>query len=147
MSRMNPRTRRALQAVLYEAIAVAAIGPALSVVFAEPVGSTITLSVLMSTVALGWNYLFNAWFEKWEAKQVDRRRTLWRRLLHGLGFEGGLVVMLVPVMAWWLNTTLINAFFADLGILIFFFAYAVVFTWAFDRIFGLPKSASAECEA
>lgn len=144
---MSPRSRRVLQAVLYEAIAVAVIGPALAVVFSEPVESTLALSVLMSTVALGWNYLFNGWFEKWEARQADRTRTLWRRLAHGLGFEGGLVVMLVPVMAWWLDTSLIHAFLADVGVLIFFFAYAVVFTWAFDRIVGLPTSASSECEA
>ncbi len=142
---MAPRTRRVLQAVLYEAIAVAAIGPVLRWIFAEPVESTVALAVLMSTVALCWNYVFNGWFERWEARQADRRRTLRRRIAHGLGFEGGLVVTLVPVMAWWLDTSLLNAFLADLGILVFFFVYAVVFTWAFDRVFGLPKSASATC--
>ena len=30
-----------------------------------------------------------------------------------------------------------------LGLLAFFFVYAVAFTWAFDRVFGLPASASA----
>jgi uncharacterized membrane protein len=67
--------------------------------------------------------------------------------MHGLGFEGGLVVMLVPVMAYWLKTSLLSAFVADLGILAFFFVYAVVFTWGFDRVFGLPRSASERCEA
>ena len=49
--------------------------------------------------------------------------------------------MLVPIMAWWLDVTLLTAFVADLGILAFFFVYAIVFTWTFDRIFGLPQSA------
>ena len=97
--------------------------------------------VLMSAVALVWNYLFNGWFERWEARQATRGRSWRRRLLHGLGFEGGLVVLLVPVMAWWLDTSLLQAFVADLGVLMFFFVYAVVFTWAFDRVFGLPLSA------
>jgi uncharacterized membrane protein len=59
-----------------------------------------------------------------------------------VGFEGGLLVILVPMMAWWMDTTLWVALVADLGILGFFFVYAVAFTWTFDRIFGLPQSAS-----
>lgn len=138
---MSPRARRVLQAVLYEAIAVVAAGPALGAIFGEPVGSTIALAILMSTVALGWNYIFNSLFERWEARQPVKGRSFIRRLAHGIGFEGGLVVMLVPVMAWWLQTSLLKAFIADVGILGFFFVYAVAFTWAFDRVFGLPSSA------
>jgi len=140
---MTPTTRRVVQAVLYEAIAIAAVGPALGALFSEPVGSTIGLAVCMSTVALAWNYVFNGWFEKWESRQPVRGRSFLRRLAHGVGFEGGLLLMLVPIMAWWLNVTLLTAFVADLGILAFFFVYAVAFTWAFDRIFGLPESARA----
>jgi uncharacterized membrane protein len=136
---MTPRSRRVLQALLYEGIAVAAIAPALSVIFQQPMSSTIGLSIFMSTVALVWNYVFNGWFERWEARQLDKQRTLARRLAHGIGFEGGLVILLVPAMAWWLETSIWNALVADLGILAFFFVYTVVFTWAFDRVFGLPE--------
>ncbi len=140
---LDPRTRRVVQAVLYEGIAVAVVGPALGFVFDEPVETSVGLAVFMSTVALAWNYIFNGWFERWEASQPARSRSWPRRMAHGLGFEGGLVVMLVPVMAWWLNTSLVHAFVADLGILAFLFAYAVGFTWAFDRVFGPPGSARA----
>ncbi len=119
----------------------------MALVFAEPASSTLGLAVFMSTVALTWNYIFNGWFERWEAAQPVKKRSFARRLAHGIGFEGGLVVMLVPVMAWWLNTSLLHAFLADLGILAFFFVYAVAFTWAFDHVFGLPQSASSHCEA
>ena len=44
-------------------------------------------------------------------------------------------------MAWWLKVSLLEALVADLGLLLFFFAYTVAFTWAFDRVFGLPASA------
>ena len=139
---MNPRSRRVLQAVLYETIALSAVGPALSLLFDEPVTSTLGLAAFMSAVALTWNYFFNGWFERWEARQTVKGRSLLRRIAHGLGFEGGLVAMLVPVMAWWLDTSLLAAFIADLGILAFFFVYAVAFTWMFDRLFGLPESAA-----
>jgi uncharacterized membrane protein len=36
---------------------------------------------------------------------------------------------------------------ANLGLLAFFFVYAIAFTWAFDRVFGLPKSAAKHGEA
>lgn len=139
---MSPTTRRVVQAVLYEAFAIAFVGPAMSLMFEQPVGSSLALAVIMSTIALAWNYVFNGIFEAWEARQVVKGRSFKRRLAHGIGFEGGLVFLLVPVMAYWLETTLLKAFLADLGILAFFFVYAIVFTWAFDKVFGLPQSAT-----
>ena len=140
---MNPKTRRVVQALLYEAMAVAVVVPALSSLFDEPIGSTIGLAIVMSTIALSWNYIFNGWFEQWESRQKIKGRSLGRRLLHGAGFEGGLVVILVPILAYWLNTSLLSAFMTNLALLVFFFVYALVFTWAFDRVFGLPASAAA----
>ncbi len=144
---MSPTTRRVVQAVLYEAFAIAFVGPAMSLLFEQPVGSSLALAVVMSTIALAWNYVFNGLFEAWEARQAVKGRSFKRRLAHGIGFEGGLVFLLVPVMAYWLETTLLKAFVADLGILAFFFVYAIVFTWAFDKVFGLPQSAAPSPES
>jgi uncharacterized membrane protein len=138
---MSPVTRRVLQAVLYEAIAIAAVGPVLSLAFDKPPASTFGLAVVLSTIALAWNYTFNWIFERWESRQVRRGRSFARRLLHGAGFEGGLVLILLPVMSLWLDISLAAAFAANLALLVFFFVYAIVFTWAFDRVFGLPASA------
>jgi uncharacterized membrane protein len=107
-----------------------------------PVASSLGLAALLSTIALIWNYVFNGLFEAWEARQASRERTLSRRILHGLGFEGGLVFLLVPVMAWGLDISMWAAFLADLGLLVFFFVYAIAFTWAFDTLFGPPASAT-----
>lgn len=139
---MSPKSRRVLQAILYEVFAIAFVGPILSVVFDKPATSTIALAFVLSTIALCWNYVFNALFERWESRQSVRGRSLARRLLHGIGFEGGLVVMLVPVMSLWLNISALSAFQANLGLFVFFFLYAIVFTWTFDRVFGLPASAA-----
>lgn len=138
---MTPTTRRVVQAILYEVIAIAFVGPVLGVAFDQPQASTFGLAVVLSTIALAWNYVFNWLFERWEARQAVRGRSLARRLAHGVGFEGGLTVLLVPVMSSWLGISPAAAFVANLGLLAFFFVYAVVFTWAFDRVFGLPASA------
>lgn len=138
---MAPRTRRALQAVLYEVFAIAFVGPVLSVVFDKPATSTIGLAFVLSSIALVWNYAFNVIFERWETHRPVKGRSFSRRLAHGIGFEGGLTVLLIPVMSLWLNISPLEAFFANLGLLAFFFVYAVAFTWAFDHVFGLPQSA------
>ncbi len=138
---MKPRRRRVLQAILYEVFAIAFVGPILSIIFDKPLSSTIVLAIIFSSIALTWNYIYNSFFERWESRQTVRGRSFIRRFFHGLGFEGGLVVMLVPVMALWLDITALNAFIANLGFFVFFFIYAIVFTWTFDRVFGLPESA------
>jgi uncharacterized membrane protein len=130
-----------VQAALYESIAIAVVTPVLALAFSHPPGSAFVLSAVMSTIALAWNYLFNSVFERWEARQAVKGRSLARRIAHGVGFEGGLALILLPVMAWWLEVSMLAAFMADMGLLAFFFVYTVAFTWVFDKLFGLPESA------
>ena len=138
---MLPTARRVLQALLYEVGAIAFVGPVLSMAFEKPASSTMPLAVVLSAIALCWNYVFNALFERWESRQETKGRSFLKRMAHGAGFEGGLTIILVPVMAWWLDTSLLTAFMANLGLLVFFFFYAIAFTWLFDKVFGLPQSA------
>jgi uncharacterized membrane protein len=143
---MTPRTRRVLQAGLYEVFAIAFVGPVLSLTFDKPAASTLGLAFVLSSIALVWNYAFNALFERWESRQSVKGRSFARRLAHATGFEGGLVFLLVPVMAYGLDTTFLVAFLADLALMAFFFVYAIVFTWVFDHVFGLPASAAGGTE-
>ena len=85
-----------------------------------------------------WNWLFEAW----EARQPAGGRGVLRRVAHAIGFEGGLLVFLVPLMAWSLGIGLVEAFVLDLGFLAFFLVYTFVFNLAFDTLFGLPASAA-----
>jgi uncharacterized membrane protein len=113
----------------------------LSGAFDKPATSTLALAVVLSAIALAWNYAFNGVFELWETRQAVRGRSFVRRLAHGVGFEGGLTVILVPVMSLWLEISPLDALIANLGLLAFFFVYALGFTWVFDKVFGLPASA------
>ena len=76
---MSPITRRVLQAVLYEIVAIAFVGPVLSFAFQKPQASTFGLAVVLSTIALTWNYVFNWIFERWESRHAVRGRSLARR--------------------------------------------------------------------
>ena len=138
---LAPRTRRVVQAVLYELVAISLVTPAIAVFFDQGKGSALGLAVLMSSIALAWNYTFNAMFEWWEQRQIVTGRSALRRLAHGIGFEGGLGLILIPVMALWLQIGLWDAMLTELGFLLFFMVYTVAFTWCFDQLFGLPESA------
>lgn len=91
-----------------------------------------------------WNLLFNIGFERWERHQARRARTWQRRLLHALGFEGGLTLILLPVIAGWLGISWQAALVTDLALFGFYFFYALLFQWSFDRVFGAPSSVLGE---
>ena len=104
-------------------------------------GASGVMAVVASTLAIAWNVAFNHLFEKWEARQTVKGRSVLRRVVHALGFEGGLALMLIPLMAWWFGVSLWEATLMEAGLLVFFLVYTYAFNCGFDRIFGLPASA------
>ncbi|MDB6141410.1 MAG: hypothetical protein JWP80_454 [Pseudomonas sp.] len=138
---MQGATRKVLQAVLYETGGVLFLAPVLTLMYDEGLVYSGALSVLMSTSALLWNMIFNYGFERWEARQAQRSRTLARRLILSVGYEGSLTLLLVPLIAGWLHISWMTALATNLGLFVFFFFYALVFQWAFDRVFDVPLSA------
>jgi uncharacterized membrane protein len=58
----------------------------------------------------------------------------WTRVLHALMFEGGLIIVAVPLIAAWLNISLMQAFMLDIGVLLFFLPYTYVYHWGYDVI-------------
>ena len=61
------------------------------------------------------------------------------RVVHALLFEGGLVVMLVPLIAWWLDISLWEALVADIALVVFYVVFAFVYNLAYDHIFPIPE--------
>lgn len=138
---MRPALRKVIYAVSFETLGVAVASAGLLAMSDASVGQSVSLSVVTATVALCWSYIYNSLFEAWEARQTVRGRSFARRSAHALIFEGGLVLILVPVMAWWLKVGLLEALIYEAGLIVLFIAYTYVFTWGFDRVFGLPVSA------
>lgn len=138
---MQGLKRKVVHAVAFEMLAVTFVTLALMLVFDAQAGHSGALAVISSAVALLWNMVYNFAFEAWERRQVVKGRSLARRAAHAIGFEGGLVVLLVPLFAWWLDITLWQALVTDIGFVVFFLVYGLVFNWGFDRLFGLPLSA------
>ena len=138
---MQGAWRRVLYVALYELIAIGVVTLALGLLTEHGWGSSGGLAVGSSLIAVLWNLVFNHFFERWERRQPTRGRSAARRVAHAIGFEGGLLLWLVPFIAWWLGVSLWQALLLDVGLLVFFLIYTFVFTWVFDRLFGLPASA------
>ncbi|MFY8117150.1 MAG: PACE efflux transporter [Roseateles sp.] len=139
---MQGLKRKLVYVSLYELFAVALTSAGLTLLAGSSPGHAGIAAVASSAIALVWNLVYTHLFEAWEARQATRGRNLRRRVAHAVGFEGGLVVMLVPLFAWWLDISLWQALLLDFGLIVFFLVYTFVFNLAFDRLFGLPASAA-----
>lgn len=103
--------------------------------------STGPLAVAITSIAVTWNVIYTTLFERWESRQVSRTRTVKRRIAHAVGFQLTLIVFLIPLIAWWMEISLLQAFLLDLALILFIPCYTFAFNWLFDRVFGLPASA------
>ncbi|MFA0403086.1 MULTISPECIES: PACE efflux transporter [unclassified Vibrio] len=87
------------------------------------------LALAMSLIAMAWNYVYDKIFG------ADRtKRTKKTRVLHGLGFELGLMTVTLPVLMWVLQLDFLTVLIMDIGLVIFFVLYAIAFNWAYDSV-------------
>ena len=102
--------------------------------------STLT-AVLVTVTATTWNYVWNMMYEAFERRRGMRGRGAGSRALHAFGYEGGVLIFTVPLVALLLSVSLWEALMIEGGLLVFFLVFTVLYTWAFDRVCGLPASA------
>lgn len=138
---MQGLKRRIVYVTAYEGLAIALSASALALIWGVTPTDAGGMAIAASMIAMLWNLLYNSAFEWWESRQARRGRDLGRRILHAIGFEFGLVLVLVPMFAAWLGISLWQAFVLDLGMIVFFLVYTFAFNLGFDRVFGLPASA------
>lgn len=138
---MPPTIRRLAYVVSFEAGGVLLGGTGLMMLSGAAIAATGIFAFVSSLIAVFWNFLYNTGFEAWESAQAKRGRSLLRRIGHVVGLEAGLVAILTPLMAWWLEIPFLDALLYDLILTSGFLAYAFLFSLAFDAVFGLPSSA------
>lgn len=137
---------RVVHALLFETIGVLICAPVLAWLLGHSLGSMGALTLMISTAAMLWNMLFNTLFDRLR-NRLGFNMTLGARMVHALGFEGGLILAVVPLAAWWLSISLWQAFWLDIGVLLFFLPYTLAFNWAYDllRERVLRDKSLAEC--
>lgn len=134
--------RRVGYSLAYEGIAIVCTTGLLMLLGSSPLRA-LPLAVATSVLAIVWNLVWNTLFENLEKRFFKKGRSVFVRVAHAVGFEGGLALMCIPLLAWWLGLTLAEALFAEIGLLAFFLVYTYVFNYVFDKLFGLPESAKA----
>lgn len=138
--------RKIVYVGLYELIAIVIASTGLALGSGASLERAGAIAVASSVIAVGWNLLYNTLFERWEARQSVRGRSVRRRVAHAVGFELGFLLMLVPMFAWWFGISLWHALGLEIGLALFFLGYTFAFNWGFDQVFGLPASAQPRPE-
>ena len=103
--------------------------------------STGPLAVVITSIAVAWNFIYTTLVERWESRQPSRTSTVKRRIAHAVGFQLTLIVFLIPLIAGWMGISLWAAFLLDLALILFIPCYPFAFNWLCDRVFGRPASA------
>lgn len=125
--------RRLIHAFSYEIILLVIIAVVLSTFLDMPLEVTGTLGIAMAVTSVVWNMIFNYIFEGVE-KKYQLKRTIPVRILHAIGFEGGLMLATIPMVAYALKTSLLEAFLLDLAMTLCILVYTFIFQWCYDII-------------
>ena len=122
---------RILHMILFELIAICLFVPLAISITGEKMSHMTLLSILLSLIAMMWNYVYNILFDK-VCGESRLTRTFNKRLVHGLGFELGLVMVTIPMLMYTLNLGFWSALMMDIGVVVFFLVYAIAFNWCYD---------------
>lgn len=124
---------RVFHAVCFEGIATAILAPTTAWLMHRHVMEMGGLTILLATAAMIWNIIYNMLFDRlWPASKVPRRAKV--RVYHALGFEGGFIIIGVTIAACYLGISLPAAFMLEIGLILFFLPYTVVYNWAYDNL-------------
>ena len=133
MSLQKSVKERFFHALGFEVLAIAICAPLGAWLLDYSLAHMGLLTLMISLIAMSWNMLFNALFDRAQ-RRMGFRRTLVARAVHSVLFEIGLLLAVVPLAAWWLGIGLWQAFVLDIGIVLFFLPYTFAFNWTYDHV-------------
>jgi len=136
---MQGMKRRVTYVFFYEVLSFLICAMILAVLSGSTISHTGPLSLLIAVIAVSVNFFYNYAFEWWEKRQDSKTRTIFRRVVHALGFQVVLVTILIPLIAWWMQISLVKAFLLDFSLMIIIPCYTFVYNYFFDHLFGLPS--------
>jgi len=132
-TRRKSFTERGIHALLYEVIALLCCAPLAAWFMSRPLWQMGTLTWLLSCLAIVWNIFYNTIFDAlWPESRLGR--SYWVRVCHGVAFEGGFIVLGLPLAAYWLQVSLLTALQLEVGLLLFFLPYTIVYNAVYDRL-------------
>lgn len=124
---------RLFHAVLFEIGAVISTVLLMNGLTDHNTGLLTTTIILISLIAMVWNVVFNLFFDKlFQGERLSRGLAV--RVLHTVGFELGLLVFTLPLVAYMLNIGWWEAFLMDIGMTLIVMGYSLIFNWCYDYL-------------
>jgi uncharacterized membrane protein len=125
----------------FEIIGLIILAPLASLVFGYELQTMGVIAIAASTIATVWNYFYNLLFDHAMLKlRGEVHKTLLIRVFHALIFEGGLLLLFMPMIAWYLGISLWEAFIMDIAMACFYVVYAFVYNLAYDKVYPIPQT-------
>lgn len=131
---------RLRHAVSFEITALLLVVPLGALAFDKPMQDIGVVGIASATLAMMWNVLYNHAFDKILQHLAGHTLKSFRaRILHAILFEVGLLIVLLPFIAWYLGISLWQAFVMDVSFALFYMLFALGFNWLYDILFPLPE--------
>lgn len=124
---------RCFHAVLFELLAILLSIAALKLVSQHQLDQLTIMVILISVIAVFWNFIFNWLFDRIFTGPREKRSVL-LRIGHTLAFEGGLLMFTLPLVAYWLEIDWWSAFLMDIGLTLLILVYTFIFNWTYDHL-------------
>ena len=137
---MRTSADRIRHTVLFELFGLALCAPLASWILGKGLVQVGSLALVLSLTAMIVNYVFNLLFDIALIRlgRPVNVRPPWMRAIHAFLFETTLIILTLPLVAWWLDMALWQAFIANVGFSLFFLVYAYVYNLAYDIVFPMP---------
>ncbi len=136
---MRSRKDRIRHAILFEALGLLLATPLGAIAFDHPLDSIGIVVIVSATLAMAWNYAYNLGFDHALLRlRGSTAKTVRIRIAHALLFELGLLLILMPFIAWYLEVSLLTAAVMDMGFAAFYVVFAFVYNWGYDIAFPVP---------
>lgn len=95
--------------------------------------NTTVVIILISLIAVLWNMVFNGIFDQFFTAPRENR-SIPLRICHTLLFEGGLLLLTLPMIVYVLNISWLEAFIMDIGLTLLILVYTFFFNFAYDHL-------------
>lgn len=107
----------------------------------QPIATIIVAGSIIATV---WNFSYNLLFDYALLRlSGELYKTVPLRVLHAFLFQGGLLLLFLPMIAWYLGITLWEALMMDMTMATFYLVHAFVYNWVYDKAYPIQKAGNS----
>nr|WP_320192600.1 PACE efflux transporter [uncultured Desulfobacter sp.] len=128
---------RLRHSILFEGVLLLLTVLILKNLFNQPATHIGGFGILMSLMAMIWNFFYNCAFDHILIflKHPLYPRDFKLRVFHSMCFEGGFMIASVPFTMAWMRFSFIQALSMDIAFTIAVLAYTLIFNYAYDVLF------------